>query len=229
MIDISIVIATFNGEEYLEGLCKELKAVLGRLNKSYEILIVNDASSDGSRGILGSIAAQDPRIKNITLDRNMGQYAALSIGIKQSAGDIVITMDDDLQNRPADIPFLLDVLSKGGDIACGWRKGRKESFLFRLVPSYLFNLLISLLIGKRLHDFGCSFKAFRRKVVEDMKSFDRIIDFIPNFRNYRLKEIRVGTAPETKTRYPNPRLARNALVIIGLCIQSRLAQFNRAV
>jgi len=227
VIDISIVIATFNGGEYLEELYKELKEALDKISRSYEIIIVNDASTDSSLQVMDRLAARDARMKSISLGRKQGQYAALSIGINHSVGNIVITMDDDMQNKPSDLPLMLGALNNGNDIACGWRKARKEPFLSRIVPSYLFNLLVSILIGKRLHDLGCSFKAFRREVVEQMKSGDKITYFIPRLADYKLEEVRVGTVFQAKTRYPSLRLAENAFMIIGVCAQYRLARFKR--
>jgi len=177
MVDLSVVIPARNEAPALEELHRELTHALA--GRSYEIIIVDDGSTDGSYGILERLQARDPRLRVIRFRRNFGQTAAFAAGFAYARGRVIVTSDGDLQNDPADIPDLVAKLDSGYDIVCGWRKDRKDAFLSRLLPSMLANRLISWATGVRLHDYGCSLKAFRAEVVKPLKLYGEMHRFIP--------------------------------------------------
>lgn len=178
-IDISVVIPIFNESDNLELLCSELQRVVGAMNRSYEIIMVDDGSTDNSFAVLNALHERDERVQVIRFRRNFGQSAAFSAGFDFARGEIIITMDADLQNDPTDIPKLIQKLEEGYDVVCGWRIDRKDHFLTRRLPSYIANLLISWITGIKLHDYGCSLKAYRRDVVKNLKLYGEMHRFIP--------------------------------------------------
>ncbi|MEM7130945.1 MAG: glycosyltransferase family 2 protein [Chloroflexota bacterium] len=177
--DVSIVIPLYNEEESIPRLHVELEAALTKLDRSYEILIVDDGSSDNSLSLLREIAERDPLLRVISLRRNFGQTAAFSAGFDYALGDVIITMDADLQNDPADISLLLNKMDEGYDIVSGWRKDRKDRFLDRRLPSILANRLISNVTDVNLHDYGCSLKAYRRDALQQVRLYGEMHRFIP--------------------------------------------------
>jgi glycosyltransferase involved in cell wall biosynthesis len=179
-IELSIVIPLFNEEENVESLHAQLKEALELLEQSYEIIIVDDGSTDRSFELLRGLHAQDKRLKVIRFRRNFGQTAAFAAGFEHAQGRVVITMDADLQNDPADIPRLLEKLEEGYDVVSGWRVERwKSAWLTRRLPSVVANRLISETTGVRLHDYGCSLKAYRSEVVKNIKLYGELHRFIP--------------------------------------------------
>jgi glycosyltransferase involved in cell wall biosynthesis len=179
MIDVSIVIPVRNEAPALDELCRELAQALGSWGRSYEIIIIDDGSTDESFAVLERLHALDPRVRVIRFRRNFGQTAAFAAGFAHARGRVIVTSDGDLQNDPIDIPNLVKTLESGYDIVCGWRRRRKDAFLSRLVPSFLANRLISWATGVRLHDYGCSLKAFRAEVVKPLKLYGEMHRFIP--------------------------------------------------
>src|SRR2546421_6597694 len=163
---ISVFLPVLNEEPNLRPLHAKLDAALTELGRTAEIIYVDDGSSDGSLAILREIAARDPRVRVISLRRNYGQTAAMSAGIDAARGRVLIPMDADLQNDPADIARLLDKLDEGYDVVSGWRKNRQDKMFTRKIPSMLANRLISWIGGVPLHDYGCSLKAYRRESLE---------------------------------------------------------------
>ena len=151
-VQISVVVPIYDEEGNLPELCSRLNEVLPTLGKSYEVILVDDGSSDGSFAVIREIALEDPHYRAIRLRRNYGQTAAIACGIKHSRGDVIICMDADLQNDPADIPRLLETLGHGWDVVSGWRKARHDPFLTRRLPSMLANWFISRLTGVALRD-----------------------------------------------------------------------------
>jgi len=179
MIELSVVIPIRNEAASLDELHRELTQTLDRWGGSYEIVVVDDGSTDESFAILARLQSVDPRLRVIRFRRNFGQTAAFSAGFAHARGRIIVTSDGDLQNDPRDIPQVLATLESGYDIVCGWRKARKDKFLSRLLPSMIANRLISWATGVQLHDYGCSLKAFRAEVVKPLKLYGEMHRFIP--------------------------------------------------
>jgi len=192
--EISVFLPVFNEEENIEPLNEKLTRSLEQLGRSFEVIYVDDGSTDGSLARLRRIAERDRRIRVIAFRRNYGQTAAMSAGIDHARGDILIPMDADLQNDPEDIIRLLEKLDEGYDVVSGWRKDRKDKWLTRRIPSMMANRLISAISGVRLHDYGCSLKAYRRDVLADVKLYGEMHRFIPVYANWagaRVAEIPV--------------------------------------
>ncbi|PWT79983.1 MAG: glycosyltransferase [Blastocatellia bacterium] len=177
--DLSIVIPVRNEALSLDELYTELTETLTAAGRSYEIIVVDDGSTDGSFQILSRLHALDPRLRVIRFRRNFGQTAAFAAGFDYARGRVIVTSDGDLQNDPRDIPALVDLLDRGYDIACGWRKERKDPFWSRRLPSMAANWLISRSTGVHLHDYGCSLKAFRAEVVKPLKLYGEMHRFLP--------------------------------------------------
>ncbi len=196
-MDVSVVIPILDEVENIKPLYAALSSVMEKLGKSYEIIFVDDGSTDGSFDVLRRLHAEDGRLKVVRLRRNFGQTAAFSAGFDLALGDVIVTMDGDLQNDPNDIPRLLDKLDEGHDVVSGWRVRRKDPFITRRMPSRLANLLISKLTGVALHDYGCSLKAYRRVVVKNVSLYGEMHRFIPALASWigiRVAEIPVNHA-----------------------------------
>jgi glycosyltransferase involved in cell wall biosynthesis len=179
-VELSIVIPLFNEEENVEPLYAQLKEALELLEQSYEIIVVDDGSTDRSFELLKGLYAQDKRLKVIRFRRNFGQTAAFAAGFDYAQGRAVVTLDADLQNDPADIPRLLEKLEEGYDVVSGWRVERwKSAWLTRRLPSVVANRLISETTGVYLHDYGCSLKAYRSEVVKNINLYGELHRFIP--------------------------------------------------
>lgn len=178
-INISVVVPIYNEVENLPILCGLLRDVLSATGRSYEVILVDDGSRDGSRELLRELADQDPHIKVVLFRRNFGQSAAMAAGFRQAEGDIVVAMDGDLQNDPVDIPRLVDKIEEGYDVVSGWRKNRKDTFIVRKVPSKIANRLICSITDVQLHDTGCSLKAFKKEVIKRIRLYGELHRFIP--------------------------------------------------
>jgi len=176
---LSVVIPLFNEEDNINPLYNELTTALESLGLVYEIIIVDDGSTDRSFELLRALQSEDERLVIIRFRRNFGQTAAFAAGFDRARGEIVVTLDADLQNDPADIPLLLEKLNEGYDVVSGWRRDRKDPFLTRRLPSMLANSLISWSTGVHLHDYGCSLKAYRREVVKNLQLYGELHRFIP--------------------------------------------------
>jgi glycosyltransferase involved in cell wall biosynthesis len=163
---ISLVIPVHNEEGNIEPLYREIKTVMDSLGEEYEILYVNDGSTDASGEILARIKAQDPRVRVLEMDRNRGEAAALTAGFHHARGEMVVSMDGDGQNDPSYIPRLLEKLKEGYKAVSGWREKRKEPYFTRVLPSRVANWLIGMVTGVKVHDNGCSLKAYRAEVVK---------------------------------------------------------------
>ena len=192
-LDISIVIPVYNEMDALPGLHAELDAVLKSLGKSYEIIAVDDGSCDNTLNVLKQLVASDPHLIIIALRRNFGQTAAFAAGFDLARGEIVITIDADGQNDPADIPQLLDKMAEGYDIVSGWRQHRREPLFTRKIPSRAANWLIVRQTGIRLHDSGCSLKAYRYEVIKTVKLYGDMHRFVPAFASWM--GVRVAEVP----------------------------------
>jgi glycosyltransferase involved in cell wall biosynthesis len=178
-VDLSIVVPVYNEIESLPALHGMLSAALETLPQSYEIVFADDGSKDGSATALDQLAATDARIRVVHLRRNYGQTAAIMAGIQHSGGAVIITMDADGQNDPDDIAGLMAKLDEGFDVVSGWRRQREDNALSRKLPSMIANRLISILLGVPLHDYGCTLKAYRREVIEDVRLYGEMHRFIP--------------------------------------------------
>ncbi len=183
-IYVSIVVPIYNEEENLPILYEKIKTVMEELKKQwngkdYEVIFVNDGSSDKSWEIIKNLAEKDYYVVGINFRRNFGQTAAMAAGFDIARGEIIITMDGDLQNDPEDIPRLLEKINEGYDVASGWRKDRKDAFLSRTLPSKIANWLISKVTKVYLHDYGCSLKAYRSEVAKSLDSYGEMHRFLP--------------------------------------------------
>lgn len=178
-MDISVVVPVLNEEESLPILHQQLTEVLAGSSYDYEIIVVDDGSTDGSFEILRQLQTDDPRLRVVRFRRNYGQTAAFAAGFDRARGDAVVTIDADLQNDPADIPALIDKMAEGYDVVSGWRIDRQDRFLDRRLPSIMANRLIGWTTGVRIHDYGCSLKAYRREVLDDVQLYGELHRFIP--------------------------------------------------
>jgi glycosyltransferase involved in cell wall biosynthesis len=177
--ELSIVIPVRNEAENIAALYAELTAALDRFGRSYELLLIEDGSTDDSFERLASLQAADERLRVVRFRRNFGQTAAFAAGFSMARGRYIVTSDGDLQNDPADIPAMVERLEQGYDIVCGWRKDRKDPFVSRRLPSILANRLISWATGVALHDYGCSLKVFRAEVVKPLRLYGEMHRFLP--------------------------------------------------
>jgi glycosyltransferase involved in cell wall biosynthesis len=220
-IELSVVIPVHNEEENIQRLIPPLKDAVEGLGKAYEIIFVNDGSTDRTGALLHEAARQDPTLKLITLRRNFGQTPAMSAGFDAAEGRIVIPMDGDMQNDPRDIARLLAKIDEGFDVVSGWRKHRHDKFLSRRLPSILANKLISLTTNVHLHDYGCTLKAYRREVLEGVRLYGEMHRFIPALASWmgvNVTEIPVTHHPRThgKSKYGISRTIRVVLDLIAV-------------
>lgn len=176
---LSIIIPIYNEVESVELLLRSIMEVLNKEPYVYELICVDDGSQDGTPQLLQELIVQFSQIKAVILRRNYGQTSAMAAGFHYAQGEILITMDGDLQNDPVDIPCLLERLNEGYDMVCGWRKNRQDDTLTRLLPSKIANLLIGIVTGVKLHDYGCSLKAYRSELVADMNLYGELHRFLP--------------------------------------------------
>lgn len=195
---LSVVVPIFNEAENIALLYERVSAVLEQLGQPYEIIAVDDGSRDGSFVLLRDLAARDARLRVVRLRRNFGQTAAFTAGFARARGDVIITIDADLQNDPADIPQLLAGLEQGNDVVSGWRKDRQDAFWSRTFPSRIANRLISWATGVALHDYGCSLKVYRREVLQNIQLYGELHRFIPAIASWQgvsVAEMPVHHAP----------------------------------
>ena len=199
-IQLSVVVPLLNEVESLRSLRDEITAALHGQNISYEILFVDDGSTDGSFELIQQMHEEDERITAVRFRRNFGQTAAFSAGFDHAQGGIIITMDADGQNDPADIPALIEKMEEGWDVVNGWRVDRQDPFLFRKFPSKIANGLIARSSGVKLHDRGCSMRAFRAEVVNELRLYGEMHRFIPemvHFAGFSMTEVAVNHRPRT--------------------------------
>ena len=179
MEGVSVILPVLDERDNLEPLHARLTMALKSLGREYEIVYVDDGSTDGSWDVLKRLAASDRAVRLVRLRRNFGQTAALSAGLAHSSHPIVVTVDADLQNDPADIEGLLEMLDRGDDVVCGWRRRRNDPWLTRRLPSALANRLIRWMTGVRLHDIGCTLRAYRREVLRDVHLYGDMHRYLP--------------------------------------------------
>jgi glycosyltransferase involved in cell wall biosynthesis len=224
------LIPVFNEVHNVEPLHAELDAVLPARSSAYELIFVDDGSTDGTRAKLDAIHARDPaHVRLIRLARNCGQTAALTAALDQARGEILVPIDGDRQNDPADIPRLLDQIDAGFDVVSGWRKQRHDALITRKVPSWLANRLVARLSGVPLHDFGCTLKAYRRRVLEGVRLYGEMHRFIPIFAAWqggRVTELIVNHRPRTagRTKYG---LGRTFNVVLDMILIRFLQRYSQ--
>lgn len=218
-MELSIVIPVYNEEENVEPLVQEIKSALEQLGKGYEIVIVDDGSTDGTFEVLARLHEREAHLRVVRLKRNFGQTAALAAGLAHCEGKIIVTMDGDGQNDPADIPALLAELDKGNDLVTGWRFSRQDSFISRRLPSRIANRLISWTTQVKVHDYGCTLKAMHSDVAKNLKLYGEMHRFIPAIaheRGARIAELKVHHRPRLRgtSKYAVTRTLRVVLDLL---------------
>ncbi len=226
--ELSLFLPVLDEEDNLRPMYTKIKEALDALGKTAEVIFVDDGSTDRSLSILREIAAEDARVRVISLRRNYGQTAAMSAGIDAAKGEILIPMDADLQNDPADIARLLEKLDEGYDVVSGWRKNRQDKLISRKIPSQIANKIISVIGGVPLHDYGCSLKAYRREVIQDVRLYGEMHRFIPIYASWagaRVTEIPVDHHARTmgKSKYG---ISRTVKVIFDLMTIKFMASYQ---
>ena len=224
---LSIVIPVYNEQDNVFPLHERISAALRDLRDEFEVILVNDGSTDLTETNLRAVAAKDPRFKVVNFRRNFGQTAAMMAGIDFASGDIIVGLDGDLQNDPADIPKLLDKLAEGYDVVSGWRVNRKDAALKRNLPSRIANWLISTISGIHLHDYGCSLKAYKKHVVKGVKLYGEMHRFIPIYASWqggKVAEIPVDHHPRIhgSSKYGLERVVK---VLLDLMVVKFLASY----
>ena len=218
VLDLSVVIPLYNEEPNVVELHRELTAALGAWGRSYELLFIDDGSTDGTFRLLKELQAGDSHVRVVVLRRNFGQTAAFAAGFAYARGRVIATSDGDLQNDPRDLPMMVGRLEDGYDIVCGWRRARRDPWLTRRVPSNIANWLISRTTGVSLHDYGCSLKVFRGEVVRSLRLYGEMHRFIPAIaseQGVRIAEVEVNHRPR---RFGTSKygLSRTTRVILDL-------------
>ena len=227
---LSIVVPVYNEEQNLPELFDQILETMKNVAYDWDVTFVDDGSKDASAEVMKQLQARKPeRVRNVIFRRNYGQTAAISAGIDHSDGDIVVLMDADLQNDPADIPLLLAELDKGYDVVSGWRKDRQDNTLTRTIPSRLANQLISSATGVRLHDYGCTLKAYRRDVLDNVNLYGEMHRFIPVYADdagAKISEVVVHHHPR-KHGKANYGLERTLKVVLDLVTVKFLMKYSK--
>jgi len=227
-VDLSIVIPVFNERENLQPLWEAVREALEPLGLQWEVLMVDDGSLDGSTEVLAALAESNDHIRVLELARNFGQTAAIAAGFEHARGEIIIPMDADLQNDPADIAEILVTLEQGYDVVSCWRRDRQDAWLTRVVPSRLANWLISRISGVHLHDYGCTLKGYRRSIVRHIRLYGEMHRFTPIFASWagaRVTEIAVRHHPRRHGR-SKYGLARTLKVLLDLITIKFLGSYS---
>ena len=194
-LDLSVVVPLYNEEESLPHLVNQLISALRPAGETFELVLVDDGSSDRTAEVLAEVSSDVPEVVAVLLRKNYGQTAAMAAGFDVARGEVIVSLDGDLQNDPADIPMLLAKLREGYDLVSGWRHQRQDAALQRKLPSRLANRLIGRVTGVRLHDYGCSLKAYRREVLADMRLYGELHRFLPALafiEGARITEVKVN-------------------------------------
>ena len=229
MPNLSLIVPVYNEEENLPVLIEAVHKALDPLPHTWEVVLVDDGSEDDSLKVLTRLAEENPQhLRVLSFRRNFGQTAAIVAGLDYAKGEIIVLLDADMQNDPADIPMLLEKLDEGYDLVSGWRKRRQDTYLTRTLPSNLANMLISRATGVRLHDYGCTLKAYRRDVLEGFRLYGEMHRFIPVFANSvgaKITEVQVNHHPRKfgKTKYG---LERTIKVLLDLFTVKFLVSYS---
>ncbi|MFI5282137.1 MAG: glycosyltransferase family 2 protein [Candidatus Dormibacterales bacterium] len=224
---LSVIVLVYNEAESIPPMYRELVSVLESLEVPAELVYIDDGSTDGSSELLAKLADDDPRVRVVRFRRNFGQTAAVQAGIDNSRGDVLVFLDGDLQNDPADIPNLLKVIDDGADVVSGWRRNRHDH-ASRVLPSRIANWIITWVTGVRLHDFGCTLKAYRREVIKDVKLYGEMHRFIPVYASWvgaQIVELPVNHRPRSfgKSKYS---LSRTSRVMLDLMTVKLLGSYS---
>jgi len=227
-IDLTVVIPIRNEAASLVELHREFAETLTAWGRSYEILVVDDGSTDESFEILARLQAGDPHLRVIRFRRNFGQTAAFAAGFAHARGRLIVTSDGDLQNDPRDIPAMVALLESRYDIVCGWRKDRKDAFVSRRLPSTLANALISAVTGVHLHDYGCSLKIFRAEIVKDMKLYGEMHRFLPAIASEQTSSIGEMVVNHRARKYGQSKygIGRTVRVVLDLLTVKFLLSYS---
>jgi glycosyltransferase involved in cell wall biosynthesis len=225
-MQLSVVVPLFNEQESLAPLVERILSHVRPLGLSFELVLVDDGSRDRTPELLGQLAATLPELVAVRLRRNYGQTAAMAAGFDASCGEVIVTLDGDLQNDPADIPLLLEKLNQGFDLVSGWRHRRQDAALSRLLPSLVANRLIARVTGVKLHDYGCSLKAYRREVIDDLNLYGELHRFLPALafiEGARITEVQVTHHPRRygKSNYGIDRTFRVLMDLLTVWFMKR--------
>jgi glycosyltransferase involved in cell wall biosynthesis len=228
VIDISIIVPVYNEAEALINVCQGVRRELTQIGITWELIFVDDGSTDTTDAIVDQLAEEDQRVRVIHFKRNLGQTAAMMAGFDHARGEVIIPLDGDGQNDPADIPKMLEVLDRGYDVVSGWRKDRQDDYIQRNIPSILANKLISLVSGVQLHDFGCSLKAYKRHVVEGIRLYGEMHRFLPIYASWhgaKISEVVVNHHPRTtgSSKYGLERVVKVVLDLLVVKFLDRAA------
>jgi len=227
-IELSVIVPVFNEQDNVRPLYERLRDVLQRLDQSYEIIFIDDGSRDDTFRELKELHAQDDQLRIIKLRRNFGQTPAMAAGFDAARGNVIITMDGDLQNDPADIPRLLEKIEQGYDVISGWRAHRQDALVTRILPSRAANWLIGRFTGVRIHDYGCTLKAYRRTIIKDIHLYAEMHRFVPamtTIAGARVGELKVNHHPRIhgQSKYGISRIGK---VILDLMTVKLLIRFS---
>jgi glycosyltransferase involved in cell wall biosynthesis len=229
MPNLSLIVPVYNEEENLPLLIEAIQKTLAPLSYTWEVVLVDDGSQDGSLGVLTQLAEKDSEhLRVLSFRRNFGQTAAIAAGLDYARGEIVVLLDADMQNDPADIPMMLEKLDEGYDLVSGWRRRRQDTYLTRTLPSNMANKLISWVTGVPLHDYGCTLKAYRREVLEGFRLYGEMHRFIPVFAysvGAKITEVQVNHHPRKfgKAKYG---LERTLKVVLDLFTVKFLVSYS---
>jgi len=226
-VELSVIIPLLNERESLLMLYEQLAAVLEPLARSYELIFIDDGSTDGSYDVLRQLHARDSRVKVFQFRRNYGKSAALAAGFAEATGEVIVTMDADLQDDPAEIPPLLSALEQGSDVVSGWRFARRDPIFKRLL-SKVFNVTVRLLTGVTLHDFNCGLKVYRRGVVKDLVLYGELHRYIPvlvHWHGFRIREVQVHHRPRQfgKSKFKASRFGRSFFDLLTIVFLTQYA------
>jgi glycosyltransferase involved in cell wall biosynthesis len=227
-MDVSVVVPVYNEVDNLEQLHREIAEAMQRVGRSYELIYVDDGSTDGSCERLKALRETDPHVRLLVFRRNFGQTAAVAAGFEHTKGDVVVTLDGDLQNDPADIPMLLDLLDQGYDLVSGWRRRRQDGFWMRRLPSVIANFIIRMTTNVRVHDYGCMLKAYRGDIARGLRLYGEMHRFIPAIAGdlgARIVEVEVHHRPRIHgtSKYGISRVLR---VVLDLLTVKFLSAFS---
>jgi len=228
MIKLSIILPVYNEEENVLVIYEELKSVLDKINKNYEIIFIDDGSTDKTFEVLEKLHKKNPKVKIIKFRKNFGQSAALQAGFDNCRGEIVVSMDSDLQNNPRDIPKLIEKLDEGCDCVCGWRHKREDSFS-KKVLSKIASLMRRPLIGTDLHDFGCTFRVYKKDCVKELELYGEMHRYIPpmlRWKGFRVSEMEVNHRKRLhgKTKYNCKRVMKGFVDMINVWFWQKYSQ-----